>query len=55
MIEILLKLFLVFMFVYLVWLYTGGPERGAERAAEQNSSLFIGVDDEQRNTIFIGN
>lgn len=55
MLEIIFKLLALFLAIYIIWLFTGGPERGIERAERQESSLFIGVDDEERNTILIGN
>ena len=43
MLEFILKALMLFFFVYFVWLFTGGVERGEERKAQQEDSLFIGV------------
>ncbi len=43
MLEFILKVLTLFFFVYFVWLFTGGAERGEERRALNEDSLFIGI------------
>ena len=42
--ELLFKIFAGFLLVYLIWLYTGGPERGQERRAADQTGLFIDLE-----------
>jgi len=44
MLELLFKIIGIFLLVYIIWLFTGGPERGAEREQLGTNTLFIGVD-----------
>ncbi len=44
MLEFIIKAVLLFFFIYAVWFFTGGVERGQEREAAGLNSLFIGVE-----------
>lgn len=44
MLELLFKIVGVFLLIYIIWVFTGGPERGLERERLGTNTLFIGVD-----------
>lgn len=44
MLELILKVVGVVFLVYIIWFFTGGPQRGEERVANGTNTIFIGVD-----------
>ncbi len=51
MLEFILKVVTIFFFVYFVWLFTGGAERGALREEAGTSSIFVGIEGTALNSI----
>jgi len=42
--ELLFKIFAGFLLIYIIWVFTGGPERGAERRLDDQKSIFIDLE-----------
>tara|TARA_B100000378_G_C18008274_1_gene399700 strand:- start:979 stop:1131 length:153 start_codon:yes stop_codon:yes gene_type:complete len=49
MVKGILQAIGIFILIYIVWLNTGGPERGMERAATGEDSIFIGIPQPERD------
>ncbi len=47
MIKVLLQLFAGFMLIYVLWIFTGGPERGELRNQAGEPAWWVDVEDRQ--------